>query len=89
MFVRIRPVLATVLAMLCVALCASKTIYAEDDDDGSALVVPLTHAQKAAADAAQATPIKTVPLTSTRIVPSEFNGDVRNLPPGPPRYLHI
>ncbi len=89
MFARISPALAAVLAMLFVVLCTSTTLRAEDDDDGSAIVVPLTHAQKTAADAVQATPIKTVPLTSTRIVPSEFNGDVRNLPPGPPRYLHI
>jgi hypothetical protein len=75
--------------MLFVVLCTSTAVRAEDDGDGGAVVVPITRAEKAAADAAHASPIQTVPLTSTRITPSEFNGDVRNLPPAAPRFLHI
>jgi len=73
-------VFAGMLAFLCTIFGASAPVHAEDNDSGSARVFsPMTPEQSAQAQA-QSAPIKTVPLSSSAIVPARYNGDVRDLP---------
>jgi hypothetical protein len=90
--VRYRSYLMAALAFVCVLLFTSTSLRAEDDDDDDSeghAIVTLTSAEKAQADVINSQPVPTVPFSTQGIVPSEYNGDVRNLPPVlVPRYLH-
>ncbi|MEP6484526.1 MAG: hypothetical protein ABJB01_08750 [Rudaea sp.] len=89
MIAKHRSVLAAVAAFFCVVLSATSSLRAEEDDDGGLVVAPISAAERDAVNAADAIPAMTVPLTTSQIVPSEYNGDVRDLAPAlAPRYLH-
>jgi Divergent InlB B-repeat domain len=88
MLLRYRSYLTAAFAVVCVLLCTSSTLRAEDDDEDH-VIVALTAAEKAQTQALNSQPVQTVPLSTQGIAPSEYNGDVRNLPPAlVPRYLH-
>ena len=84
-----RSYFTAVLAFVCVLLCTSTVLRAEDDDDEDHPIIVLTAAEKAEMQIANRQPVPTVALSTHGITPAEFNGDVRHLPPVlVPRYLH-
>ncbi len=89
MFSRNRPLLAATLAVVCVLLGLSNSSRAEEDE-AAVVTTPFTAAEQARITAEQSSSYATVPLHPTGIVPSEFNGDVRDLPAAlVPHYLHM
>jgi hypothetical protein len=72
--------LVSALAFLCTILSATTLAWAEDESESERVVVPLTQQQVEQAQKVQATVTTTVPLSTTKIVPAEYNGDVRDLP---------
>ena len=90
MLLRYRSYFMAALAVVCVLLCTSTSLRAEDDDaDQDHAIVALTATEKAELQALNSQPVQTVPLSAVGITPSEYNGDVRTLPPVlVPRYLH-
>ena len=77
------------LVFACTLVSGQLAAWADNDGDGDQeFVVQTLSLQQLQAAAAQSP--KTVPFSSTPIVPTEYNGDVRDLPPDwrPRDYLH-
>jgi Divergent InlB B-repeat domain len=91
MHLRMKSMLSGMFAFVCVILSAGLPLHAaENDDDDGPTLVPLTATQLAQADLVKGAPTLTVPLTSTAILPWEYDGDVRDLPQAyVPNYYHM
>jgi hypothetical protein len=68
------------LAFLCTLLSAAPTSARAEEDDGL-LITPTTAADVAEAKQDAGSTAVTVPFIDSAIVPAEYNGDVRDLPP--------
>jgi hypothetical protein len=72
------------------AAMAPAALRAEADDGSMRQLIPVSAGQSRQAQAAEAGETMTVPLSSTDIVPAQYNGDVRDLPQiSYPTYYHF